>query len=99
MSGQIVPVCPAHKEEEIGEMKCACGSTLEMLHGKFGVFFSCFNCGNMNMKKVLELNTIKPKRNNLNEPGTDDPAPIKKIERGKERTEITIRSDDPRYFD
>src|SRR3989338_499904 len=58
---QKVPVCAAHKEELLDDLKCACGSPLEILHGKFGVFFSCIKCGNMNLKKVLEINAITAK--------------------------------------
>ena len=91
MNSQNVPVCSAHKEELLDDLKCVCGSTLDMMHGKYGIFFSCIKCGNMNLKKVLEFNTIKPKSNN------DKINPIKnKKNDGKT---ITVRSDDPRYFD
>ena len=89
MNGQKVPVCSAHKKELLDDLKCICGSALEMLHGKFGVFFSCMKCGNINMKKVFEFNEIKPKVKNEN-------FPQKKAQSMKE---ITVRSDDPRYFD
>ena len=90
---QNVPVCQSHKEEVLDGLKCACGSTLEILDGKFGVFFSCIKCGNMNMKKVLEINSIKPRLigNNGNYTQKSFKQPNKK--------EITVRSDDPRYFD
>ena len=89
---QKVPVCPEHKEESLDNLKCVCGSPLEVLHGKFGIFFSCIKCGNMNLKKVLEFNTIMPKANNpKNEPA--------KTAQFQGRKEITVRSDDPRYFD
>ena len=78
MNAQKVPVCGSHREESLDGLKCACGSSLNILYGKFGVFFSCMKCGNMNLRKVLEINVIKP---NL----------------GKK--EITVRSDDSRYFD
>ena len=90
MNKQSVAVCPAHKNEILDDMKCVCGSTLDMLHGKFGVFFSCMKCGNMNLKKVLEFNAIKPKANN------GKTFSVKNKNAGKT---ITVRSDDPRYFD
>lgn len=91
MNKQNVPVCSMHKGEKLDDLKCVCGSTLEMLHGKFGMFFSCTKCGNMNLKKVLEFNSIKPKIQNEN-----FFQPREKMKSGKE---ITVRSDDPRYFD
>ena len=98
MSIQKVPVCPSHKEDSLDDLKCACGSTLDMLHGKFGVFFSCMKCGNMNLRKVLELNTIKPKfkENNKTNYQKKD---YQKTEQNQSKKEITVRSDDPRYFD
>lgn len=53
---QDVPVCRSHKDETLEGMKCVCGATLEMMHGRFGVFFSCTKCGNMNLRKALEVN-------------------------------------------
>ena len=86
MSRQKVPDCSSHKEEFLDDLKCVCGSSLEMLFGKFGVFFSCMKCGNMNLKKVLEFNTIKPKFK-------------ENVKTNYQKKEITVRSDDPRYFD
>ena len=90
---QNVPVCMSHKQETLDELKCACGSALEMLHGKFGVFFSCMKCGNMGMKKVMEINTIKPKLKGNNGDYSE------KTFQSQNKKEITVRSDDPRYFD
>ena len=102
LNKQSVPVCVNHKEELLGDLKCVCGSILEMLHGKFGVFFKCINCGNMNLKKVMEFNTIKPKSNFKNNEYSKNSynkteEPNKNL--NKPKTQITIRSDDPRYFD
>mgnify|MGYP001593293308 CR=1 FL=1 len=92
MNSQDVPVCYDHREEILDDLKCVCGSVLEMLHGKFGVFFKCINCGNMNLKKVLEFNTINA---GINANKTDPSTTID----SKGKTTITVRSDDPRYFD
>ena len=92
MNRQKVPVCSSHKEEHLGDLKCACGSTLDILHGKFGIFFSCIKCGNMSLKKVLELNTIKPKIRNENTSYSQKVNP-------QNRKETMVRSDDPGYFD
>ena len=53
---QGVPVCSAHKGTEIENFKCICGGFLELMNGKFGPYFYCFNCGNINFKKAIELN-------------------------------------------
>jgi hypothetical protein len=54
---QGIAVCKDHKNKELPELKCMCGEYLMMQEGKFGVFFSCFKCGNINLKKALELNS------------------------------------------
>ena len=92
MNSQDVPVCSGHKEEVLDDLKCVCGSTLEMLHGKFGAFFKCISCGSMNLKKVLEFNEVKTKMKE------DNSYSNKKIS-SQGKTTITVRSDDPRYFD
>jgi len=86
---QGIAVCVTHREDTLDNLKCVCGETLDILKGKFGVFFKCIDCGNMNLRKVLEFNAVKPKNHNFEE----------KISDNKTKTEITIRSDDPRYFD
>ena len=90
---QKVPVCQAHKDEYLDGLKCACGSTLDVLHGKFGAFFSCIKCGNMSLKKVMEMNTLNPRTKENKELIANN-----KIEY-KNKTITTVRSDDPRYFD
>ena len=90
MNRQNVPVCPSHKNQTLDNLKCACGSTLDIMHGKFGVFFSCMKCGNMNLRKVMELNALTLQSN---------AEEAHSIKRHNEQKEITVRSDDPRYFD
>ena len=90
MNKQNVPVCSSHKNKALDGLKCACGSTLDMMHGKFGIFFSCMKCGSMNLRKVLDMNAIKPESNSGKTDSTN------KKNEGKT---ITVRSDDPRYFD
>ncbi|HLC32308.1 MAG TPA: hypothetical protein VJJ82_00615 [Candidatus Nanoarchaeia archaeon] len=55
-SASGVPVCIKHKTEELPNYKCMCGRYLVQMKGKFGVFFNCINCGNMNLRKVMEIN-------------------------------------------
>lgn len=105
LNKQSVPVCLNHKEDLLDGLKCVCGETLDILKGKFGVFFKCINCGNMNLRKVMEFNTIRPGNKNseshynqkINESENEKPYASK--DSGNKKTEITIRSDDPRYFD
>ena len=92
MNKQSIPVCSSHKEQFLDDLKCVCGSILEMLHSKFGVFFSCYKCGNMNLRKAMEFNTIKARMKEGNSYSN-------KTVNSQGKTTITIRSDDPRYFD
>lgn len=55
---QKIPVCKEHKDKQVTEIRCACGSWLNMKQGKYGTFFTCLNCGAINMKKALEMNSI-----------------------------------------
>ncbi len=87
-NAQKVPTCLKHKDSGLGEMKCSCGSWLEMKSGKFGIFFTCLKCGNMNLKKVLEINECKKEM-----------ADGKEKEAKKDRAVETVYPDDPRYFD
>ena len=52
-------VCGRHTTAEIGLMKCACGSSLDIKKGKYGMFFLCFNCGPVNANKVFDINVVK----------------------------------------
>ena len=111
LNSQGVPTCISHKEEQLENLKCACGSTLDLLTGKFGVFFSCMKCGNINFRKMLEFNVIKPKMSISSDKISNQAREIKsKFEPKTEqridpkspyggRKVTTIRSDDPRYFD
>lgn len=55
-NSQGIPVCSKHKNQEL-DIKCACGSWLEIRKGKWGPYFHCINCGNINFKKALEMST------------------------------------------
>src|SRR3989344_3706101 len=48
-------VCSVHKDSILPEIKCVCGNYLELKTGKFGPYFNCLNCGNINLKKGLEM--------------------------------------------
>ena len=79
-NSQGVPVCQAHKDSELVNLKCVCGELLDISHGKWGSYFRCMNCGNINFKKGIEMNPqIKNKDNH------------KKSD--KDKKEITVTSD------
>lgn len=59
ISKEGIPVCLAHKHAKLNDMKCICGDYLELMTGKFGIFFKCERCGTLNMNKVFEINKIE----------------------------------------
>ena len=54
---QGVPVCKEHKNKSLDNLRCVCGDYLDLKNGKFGPYFSCMNCGNINFRKGLDMNT------------------------------------------
>jgi hypothetical protein len=94
---QQVPVCERHKNSMMNEMRCVCGSFLQMKNGKYGVFFTCLRCGNMNMRKVLEINPVSDVNNLNSKKPVERKQTLAKAD-NKPR-EITVRSDDPLYFE
>jgi len=86
---QQIPVCYAHKASILKELTCFCGDYLELKDGKFGIYFNCTNCGNMNLKKALVMN---PELGN-------DSKTVEKQKAGKlQKKEITITSDEVDVF-
>lgn len=88
---QGIPVCQKHAKTKLDEIKCVCGNWLELCSGKWGPYFRCANCGNINFKKGLEMNSG---------------AKVQKIETKEAvrssvetKKEIRITSDDARFFD
>ena len=57
VNSQKIPTCLKHKEKSLDNLKCACGGYLDLKHGKFGPFFTCFKCGIVNMRKALDVNS------------------------------------------
>src|SRR3989338_1621127 len=53
-------VCSHHLQQKIENIQCTCGSWLEQKSGKFGPYFTCFNCGNINFNKAMEMKAILP---------------------------------------
>jgi hypothetical protein len=106
VNSQGIPVCLKHKTAILNEMKCVCGKYLDLMTGKFGIFFNCINCGNINPKKVFEINIVKDVSAEANEkiilPKTTEKLENLSYKKPEKRKfspgEITIRSDDPKYF-
>lgn len=57
-NGQGVPVCESHRPHKIDNLRCACGSNLELRLGKWGPYGFCDSCGNISWYKVCELNSM-----------------------------------------
>ncbi len=75
---QGVPTCQQHKNNSL-DLKCACGSWLEIRKGKYGPFCTCIECGIISLNKALEINkdikvktTITTQENSKNITVTSD---------------------------
>jgi len=66
---QEIPVCNLHKHARLNDFKCACGDWLDIKKSKYGIFFTCMNCGVISLSKALQLNQVWDE-NNL--PSIDD---------------------------
>lgn len=93
---QQVPVCRLHTAKELEEIRCVCGSYLALEIGTYGPYFSCVNCGNVNFKKGMEMRQPQPK---IVEENQTAQKPNRQNEREQNHAEMTVRSDDPRFFD
>ena len=58
LNKQKVPVCTLHEDSILEDMKCMCGEYLELKTGRYGIYFNCLNCGNINSRKIFEINQI-----------------------------------------
>lgn len=103
-NSQGVPVCEAHRSHNIDNLRCACGSALDLRIGKWGPYGFCDSCGNISWSKVCELNSMtkeaKPASNRAISMTSDDVGAERFEQRSKPEKpkEITIRSDDPDFF-
>jgi len=77
---QMVPVCDAHRKETLPDMKCSCGSYVELAIGKWGPYFRCLKCGNVPFRRIMESNDLQAKP--------------KAVKKDGARQEITIRADE-----
>ncbi len=116
-NSQDVEVCPQHTQSVMEEIRCICGSWLEQRSGKFGPYFNCIKCGNINFTKGMELKDLQSRMQQKKELTTQSSSLTssssiqttssqsqksssqKQYSSSHEKKEITIRSDDPRYFD
>ena len=112
ISEQKVPVCRAHTRSVLGVMRCVCNKFLESRSSKWGLFFTCTDCGSLSLRKVLEFNKVV----DVSVSESIDPAPKKKVlskskfvkkkrvfpakkQSFAKNNILTVRSDDPRFFD
>ncbi|MEK6938371.1 MAG: hypothetical protein AABX04_04975 [Nanoarchaeota archaeon] len=105
-NNQEIPVCKGHTTAILNEMKCICGEYLESHVGKWGLYFRCLKCGNVNKKKVFEINQVKDvskidfDKEEKTEFRTERKEPSKRVyEEKSERKEITITSRDTDWCD
>tara|TARA_Y100000310_G_scaffold343091_1_gene449154 strand:+ start:3367 stop:3714 length:348 start_codon:yes stop_codon:yes gene_type:complete len=87
---QGLDVCIKHKGSFLDEMKCFCGAWLELRDGKYGPYFNCLKCGNLNYRRVMEMGNVKERGKVVVE---------KEIKpKRHEGVEIEITTDDVEYF-
>ncbi len=94
---QGLEVCPTHLQNVLEEIKCTCGRWLEQRTGKFGAYFHCSNCGNINFRKAMEMKeiTTAPVSRQI-----ESPKPASSSRTLKpERKETVITSRDVEFFD
>lgn len=60
---QGVPVCVKHKNSILNDFKCSCGEYMDLHQGKYGVFFTCMQCGTMSLAKALTINKVEDDNN------------------------------------
>lgn len=59
---QGLDVCHLHTKQVFDEIKCLCGSWLELRSGKFGPYFNCVKCGNVNYDKAMTIKESTDKK-------------------------------------
>ncbi len=101
---QGVPVCRAHKDTLLENMRCVCGELLDIREGKYGIYFQCLNCGPQSPSKVFDHNnqnkTDLPYKLNKknNSKRTSSQATTTTTTKSKRASVHEIYPDDPRYF-
>src|SRR3989338_4087066 len=87
-NAQGLDVCYLHTKTVQEEIKCACGTWLELRMGKFGPYYFCLKCGNINYAKAMELKMGQ---------GVNLVKTTSVLEK-KEPREVIITSRDSEYF-
>ena len=100
---QGLNVCRLHTKEMIQEIKCTCGGWLETRSGKFGPYFNCVRCGNINYNKGLAMKemTTPIKLEEPKKVATEfsEYKPKTEVKETDKRKETVISSRDVEYFD
>ena len=96
---QGLEVCHQHTNQSMEEIKCVCGSWLEQRVGKFGAYFNCVKCGNMNYKKDMDIKEMTGHKSSPKP--VIKPISVQEVSRPRvqERKELTITSNDAEFFD
>ena len=98
-SPQKLLVCNLHKDSMLPEIMCVCGSFLVLMEGKFGPFFNCMNCGNINFRKGIEFNEGRINRKKEPELKMKNPRKFEEVKSKIKKDndgprEITVTSDE-----
>lgn len=93
LNKQKLPCCVSHKDDLLEDVRCNCGSYLEIKEGKFGTFFLCMKCGPINMNRALNMIKIIPKNKK-----TENRNIEKKEIKNSVKKEIIIDTDNTEYF-
>ncbi len=96
---QGIEVCHQHSKQVVEEIKCTCGSWLEPRAGKFGRYFNCVNCGNVNYEKAMQIKEITQGTMKKVEPLPQTVTAVSSHVVQKEKKETIITSRDVDYFD
>ncbi len=91
---QGVPVCIQHKNKDLWDFKCMCGEWLDVRSGKYGPYFNCMKCGNINFNKAMEMNP-KPQEKTQTK---QIKAPAQYKAKQESKKEITISSDELDFY-
>ncbi len=61
-NGQGLDVCFRHTKEFLNDVKCLCSGLLEIRQGNYGAYFHCHGCGNLSLKRGMEIREMLQQR-------------------------------------
>lgn len=95
-NSQGIAVCTLHRDRSLPDMKCLCGSWLDIAEGKYGAYFRCINCGNISYSKGMEINEhlFKVAQNNAVEKKDKSITEEGQKRNEKKKRELTVTSAD-----